>query len=58
MTHGLTFASFLINHLYEYFGVLLGCSMQGGADYSAYEGDASQYEVHKYVLSLFTSGHG
>ncbi|PMD49498.1 uncharacterized protein K444DRAFT_649059 [Hyaloscypha bicolor E] len=40
---------FLINHLYEYFGVLLGCSMQGGADYSAYEGDASQYEVHKFM---------
>jgi hypothetical protein len=31
--------------------------MQGGADYSAYEGDASQYEVHKYVLSLFPSNH-
>lgn len=39
--------SILLTHLYEYFGVLLGCSMQGGADYSAYEGDASLYEVHK-----------
>lgn len=39
----------LLTHLYEYFGVLLGCSMQGGADYTAYEGDASQYEVHKFM---------
>jgi len=40
---------FLLTHLYEYFGVLLGCSMQGGADYPAYGGDASQYEVHKFM---------
>lgn len=52
---GLTLSSFLLTHLYEYFGVLLGCSMQGGADYSAYEGEASQYEVHKYVPFRFSS---
>jgi len=40
---------FLLNHLYEFFGVLLGCSQQGGADYSSYEGRASQYEVHKFM---------
>jgi len=28
--------------------------MQGGADYSTYEGDVSQYEVHKYVHSPFS----
>jgi hypothetical protein len=39
----------LLTHLYEYFGILLGCSMQGGADYPTYEGDVSQYEVHKYM---------
>lgn len=39
----------LLTHLYEYFGVLLGCSMQGGADYPAYDGDASQYETHKFM---------
>ncbi|KAE9374029.1 hypothetical protein N431DRAFT_404510 [Stipitochalara longipes BDJ] len=39
----------LITHLYEYFGILLGCSLQGGADYSTYQGDASQYEVHKFM---------
>jgi hypothetical protein len=39
----------LLTHLYEYFGVLLGCSMQGGAAYPAYAGDASQYEIHKFM---------
>ena len=41
--------SILLTHLYEFFGVLLGCSMQGGADYPAYAGEASMYEVHKYA---------
>jgi len=40
---------FLLTHLYEFFGVLTGCSMQGGADYSAYKGVASMYEVHKFM---------
>ncbi|KAG0648269.1 hypothetical protein D0Z07_5234 [Hyphodiscus hymeniophilus] len=39
----------LLTHLYEYFGVLLGCSMQGGADYPGYLGHASMYEVHKFM---------
>jgi len=39
----------LLTHLYEYFGAVLGCSMQGMAGYSAYDGDASQYEVHKFM---------
>jgi len=39
----------LLTHLYEYFGALLGCSMQGGADYPAYSGQSSQYNVHKFM---------
>ncbi|KAF7865717.1 hypothetical protein EAF04_005883 [Stromatinia cepivora] len=39
----------LMTHLYQYFGVLLGCSKQGGADFPAYSGSASQYNVHKFM---------
>jgi len=39
----------LLTHLYEYFGTLLGCSLQGGSDYPAYNGDGSQYNVHKFM---------
>ncbi|TVY68884.1 hypothetical protein LSUE1_G008072 [Lachnellula suecica] len=39
----------LLTHLYEYFGVLLGCSMQGGSDYPAYTGHASMYSVHEFM---------
>lgn len=39
----------LLTHLYEYFGVLLGCSMQGNSDYPAYDGEGSQYQVHKFM---------
>jgi len=39
----------LLTHLYEYFGSLLQCSMQGNSAYPAYSGDASQYEVHKFM---------
>ncbi|KAI9794256.1 MAG: hypothetical protein M1816_006182 [Peltula sp. TS41687] len=39
----------LLTHLYQYFGVLLGCSMQGQPAYPAYEGDESQYQVHKFM---------
>ncbi|RDW89187.1 hypothetical protein BP6252_01219 [Coleophoma cylindrospora] len=40
----------LLTHLYEYFGTLLGCSMQGtSSDYVAYSGDESMYEVHKFM---------
>lgn len=39
----------LLTHLYEYFGVLLGCSMQGTEAYPAYGGGGSQYEIHKFM---------
>ncbi|KAI9834680.1 MAG: hypothetical protein M1826_000082 [Phylliscum demangeonii] len=39
----------LLTHLYQYFGVLLGCSLQGAPAYPAYSGDASQYQVHKFM---------
>jgi len=39
----------LLTHLYEYFGVLLGCSLQGGADYPAYAGSGSMYNTHKFM---------
>ena len=39
----------LLTHLYQYFGVLLGCTMQGNAAFSEYKGEASQYSVHKYM---------
>jgi len=39
----------LVTHLYSYFGVLLGCSMQNSTAYGAYKGDSSMYEVHKFM---------
>ncbi|KAF7944433.1 hypothetical protein EAE96_010827 [Botrytis aclada] len=39
----------LVTHLYQYFGVLLSCSKQGGADFPRYMGSASQYNVHKFM---------
>ncbi|KAI9811864.1 MAG: hypothetical protein M1827_005215 [Pycnora praestabilis] len=43
----------LLTHLYQYFGVLLGCSMQGpnngSTPFSAYQGQGSQYNVHKFM---------
>lgn len=45
----LTKPSMLLTHLYEYFGVLLGCTMQGNKDFPAYSGGGSQYEVHKFM---------
>jgi len=39
----------LLTHLYEYFGVLLGCSLQGGDGYPAYSGSGSMYSVHKFM---------
>jgi hypothetical protein len=42
--------SILLTHLYEYFGTLLGCSLQGKSnDYSAYNGDNSMYKVHRFM---------
>ncbi|MCJ1285200.1 hypothetical protein MMC26_004538 [Xylographa opegraphella] len=43
---------YLLTHLYQYFGVLLGCSMQGPSatsTFPSYQGEASQYSVHKYM---------
>jgi hypothetical protein len=37
----------LVTHLYSYFGVLLGCSMQNSTTYGAYTGSNAMYEVHK-----------
>lgn len=39
----------LITHLYEYFGVLLGCTMQGNDVFPAYAGHGSMYSVHKFM---------
>jgi hypothetical protein len=44
--------SLLLTHLYEYFGVVLGCSKQGGDAFPDYNGSGSQYQVHKFVSSL------
>ncbi|KXJ97027.1 hypothetical protein Micbo1qcDRAFT_199767 [Microdochium bolleyi] len=40
---------FLLTHLYQFFGSLLGCSMQGMPGFSAYSADPSMYEVHKFM---------
>jgi hypothetical protein len=40
----------LLTHLYQFFGSLLGCSQQGMPGYSAYMGDSSMYEVHKFMV--------
>lgn len=39
----------LLTHLYEYFGTVLGCSKQGMRGYSAYDGEASMYQTHKFM---------
>ncbi|KAK0354863.1 hypothetical protein LTR91_022254 [Friedmanniomyces endolithicus] len=39
----------LMTHLYEYFGILLGCTQYGNPGYPAYGGDLSMYSVHKYM---------
>lgn len=40
---------FLMTHLYQLFGSLLGCSTQGMPGFSNYQGQASLYEVHKFM---------
>ncbi|KPM44229.1 hypothetical protein AK830_g2325 [Neonectria ditissima] len=40
---------FLLTHLYQFFGSLLGCSMQGMSGFAAYKGEASMYEAHKFM---------
>ncbi|EKD16343.1 hypothetical protein MBM_05637 [Drepanopeziza brunnea f. sp. 'multigermtubi' MB_m1] len=43
----------LLTHLYQYFGMLLDCSQQGGqgSAFPKYQGLSSMYTVHKYVSS-------
>jgi hypothetical protein len=41
--------SFLLTHLYQFFGSLLGCSEQGMAGFDAYSADPSMYDVHKFM---------
>ncbi|KAJ4409419.1 hypothetical protein N0V82_009486 [Gnomoniopsis sp. IMI 355080] len=40
---------FLLTHLYQFFGSLLGCSDYGMAGFPAYSGHASMYQVHKFM---------
>ncbi|KAK0832527.1 hypothetical protein LTS02_018246, partial [Friedmanniomyces endolithicus] len=40
---------FLLTHLYQYFGVLLGCSKYNTAGFPAYGGVGSMYRVHQYM---------
>jgi len=37
----------LLTHLYQYFGVLLGCSMVGQTGFPSYGGSTQMYNVHK-----------
>lgn len=41
---------FLLTHLYEFFGLLLGCSEVGMTGFPAYGGSPSMYEVHKFMV--------
>jgi hypothetical protein len=38
-----------MNHLYSYFGILLGCSNVTKPGFSDYQGETSMYEVHKFM---------
>jgi len=40
---------FLLTHLYQFFGSLLGCTMQGMSGFDAYTADPSMFEVHKFM---------
>ncbi|KAK1976585.1 hypothetical protein LZ30DRAFT_734242 [Colletotrichum cereale] len=40
---------FLLTHLYQFFGALLGCSQYGMTGFPGYTGFASMYEVHKFM---------
>lgn len=49
---------FLLTHLYSYFGSLLNCSTYGEMDFPAYMGQASQFNVHKFmVLDQYQVGY-
>ena len=45
----ISFQSFLLTHLYQFFGSLLGCSEQGMSGFDAYSADPSMYDVHKFM---------
>ena len=38
-----------MTHLYEFFGVLLGCSGVGKTGYPSYSGTTSMYTAHKFM---------
>lgn len=40
---------FLLTHLYQFFGSLLGCSQYSMPGFPAYDGFPSQYEVHRFM---------
>lgn len=43
---------FLLTHLYQFFGTLLGCSLQSNTttgDFPVYSGDTSMFEAHKFM---------
>ncbi|KAF5484551.1 hypothetical protein CGCS363_v014975 [Colletotrichum siamense] len=40
---------FLLTHLYQFFGALLGCSQYGMTGFPGYDGHASMYQVHKFM---------
>jgi hypothetical protein len=44
---GLKNPSMLLTHLYQYFGLLLGCSTVGETGFPKYGGQTSMYNVHK-----------
>ncbi len=48
LTHNLL-RSFLLTHLYQFFGALLGCSKMGMPGFDSYGGDTSMYKVHKFM---------
>ncbi|RFU26946.1 hypothetical protein B7463_g9387, partial [Scytalidium lignicola] len=41
----------LVTHVWQYFGVLLNCSLQGTDGFPSYKGRQSMYEVHKFMDS-------
>ncbi|KAJ5667810.1 uncharacterized protein N7477_006380 [Penicillium maclennaniae] len=48
----------LMTHLYQFFGSLLGCSGVGMTGFSAYAGEGSMYQVHKFmVLDPYQMGY-
>ncbi|KAK8107610.1 uncharacterized protein PG998_009623 [Apiospora kogelbergensis] len=49
---------FLLTHLYQFFGSLLGCSQQGMPGFDAYTAAPSMYKVHKFMdLNKYEVGY-